>query len=179
MAAPAGFSYFPNFLTPQEQADLLEQLRGLRYEHDSFRGQQLKRSYAQFGYAYKSTGRRLEEAARMPEFLLALIRKGLPHCPEGTPFNQCIVTHYPARAGIGWHTDAPRFGEVIMAVSLGGEGQLQFRPNGQEEVSYELLAAPGSQYVMHGDARWKYQHQVVPVETERYSLTFRYVPENE
>ncbi len=102
----------------------------------------------------------------MPEFLAALIDKGLPHCPSGSRFNQCIVTYYPANAGIGWHTDAPRFGECIMAISLGGEGCLQFRPNGTEAVSYEVPAASGSLYVMHGPARWDFQHQVVPVESE-------------
>jgi len=174
-ASPEGFAYVPGFLTSAEQLALLQQLEELNYEHDVFRGQRLKRGYAQFGYAYVSTGRKLDPAAPMPEFLAALIEKGLPHCPPGTQFNQCIVTHYPEKTGIGWHTDAPRFGECIMAVSLGGEARLQFRPNGTEEVSFEALPAPGSLYVMRGPARWGYQHQVVPVLTVRYSLTFRQV----
>jgi DNA oxidative demethylase len=177
--APEGFSYIPGFLTPQEQRTLLRQLKDLDYAHDTFRGQRLKRSYAQFGYAYVSTGRRLDPAAPLPDFLAALIDKAKSHFPEGARFNQCIVTHYPEGAGIGWHTDAPRFGECVMAVSLGSEAVLQFRPNGSEEVVYEIGAAPGSLYVMHGPARWDHQHQVVQVETERYSLTFRHVAESE
>ncbi len=174
-ASPEGFSYVPAFLTGEEQRELLRRLQELHYEHDVFRGQRLKRGYAQFGYAYVSTGRKLDPAAPLPDFLAALIEKGLPHCPPGTRFNQCIVTHYPENAGIGWHTDAPRFAEVIMAVSLGGEGCLQFRPNGAEEVAFEVLAGLGSLYVMRGPARWAYQHQVVPVQSVRYSLTFRQV----
>src|SRR5205823_1435857 len=134
----------------EEQQTLLKQVQELHYEHDVFRGQRLKRGYAQFGHAYVSTGRTLDPAPPLPKFLAALIETGLPHCPQGTQFNQCIVTHYPANAGIGWHTDAPRFGECIMAVSLGGEGWLQFRPNGAEAVSFEVPAASGSLYVMHG-----------------------------
>jgi hypothetical protein len=80
-------------------------------------------------------------------------------------------------SGIGWHTDAPRFGECVVGVSLGGDARFQFRPNGSEEVSYEIKAAPGSLYLMRGPTRWEYQHQVVPVKTERFSLTFRHVAE--
>jgi alkylated DNA repair dioxygenase AlkB len=172
---PTGFSYVAPFLGPDEQLALLRQLRSLDYAHDRFRGQRLKRGYAQFGYAYVSTGRRLTPAAPLPDFLTALIDEGRPQCPPGGRFNQCIVTHYPGGAGIGWHTDAPRFGGCIMALSLGAEARLQFRPNGSGEVSCEVLAAPGSLYVMSGPARWAYQHQVVAVEAVRYSLTFRQV----
>jgi alkylated DNA repair dioxygenase AlkB len=175
--APEGFAYVPAFLTPQEQVTLLDQLQQLDYEHDVFRGQRLERGYAQFGYAYVSTGRKLEAALPLPDFLTALIARALPHCPQGASFSQCIVTHYPEGAGIGWHTDAPRFGECIMAVSLGGAARLQFRRNGGEAVDHEVLAEPGSLYLMHGPARRACQHQVVPVKTARYSLTFRHVGE--
>src|SRR5437867_2620438 len=174
-AAPEGFSYVPGFLSAEEQHTLLQRLEQLDYEHDYFRGQRLKRGYAQFGYAYVSTGRTLNPAGPLPQFLAALIEKALPHCPEGARFNQCIVTHYPEGAGIGWHTDAPRFGECVMGVSLGAAGRFQFRRNGSEEVCYEFRVASGSLYLMRGPARWDYQHQVVPVKAVRYSLTFRYV----
>jgi alkylated DNA repair dioxygenase AlkB len=65
-----------------------------------------------------------------------------------------------------------------MAVSLGAEARLQFRPNGSEEVSGEVRTAPGSLYVLRGPARWEYQHQVVAVKAVRYSLTFRHVAES-
>jgi alkylated DNA repair dioxygenase AlkB len=175
MTAPDGFTYVPHFLTAEEQQSLLTQLQALPFAHDRFRGQQLKRGYAQFGQAYVSEGRMLESAPPLPDFLIALATNGLPHCPEGTQFDQCIVTHYPEGSGIGWHTDAPRFGECILAVSLGAAARLQFRPNGTTISTHEVRPAPGSAYVMCGPARWHYQHQVVPVRAERYSLTFRRV----
>jgi alkylated DNA repair dioxygenase AlkB len=175
--APDGFVFVPEFLGADEQGALLWQLRDQDYEHDIFRGRRLKRSYAQFGYAYGSTGRRLTAAAPLPEFLTALIEKARPHHPAGHSFNQCIVTHYPPGAGIGWHTDAPRFGDCILAVSLGAEARLQFRVNGTQEVCCEVRASPGSLYVMQGPARREYQHRVAPVGSTRYSLTFRHVDE--
>src|SRR5947209_7479962 len=48
--------------------------------------------------------------------------------------------------------------------------------SGSEDVSFEVETPSGSMYLMRGPARWEYQHQVVPVRTERYSLTFRHVP---
>jgi len=174
-SAPEGLLYVPDFLSPDEHAALLRRLRGLDFEHDFFRGQRLKRAYAQFGYSYVSTGRKLESAAEMPDFLQAVIEKTKAFHDGCEPFNQCIVTHYPPKSGIGWHTDATKFGECIIGVSLGGQASFQFRPNGREEVSYEIMAAPGSMYLMRGPARWDFQHQVAPVKTERYSLTFRHV----
>lgn len=175
--APDGLSYVADFLNPEEHAALLRELQALEYEHDVFRGQRLKRGYAQFGYAYVSTGRKLERVADMPDFLRSVIEKAQAIHQGCEPFNQCIVTHYPPNSGIGWHTDAPRFGECVVGVSLGGEARFQFRPNGSEEVSYEIWADPGSMYLMRGPARWEFQHQVVPVKAERFSLTFRHVAE--
>jgi DNA oxidative demethylase len=174
---PDGLIYVSGFSPPEEQAFLLRCLENLEYKHDVFRGQQLKRRYAQFGYAYVSTGRKLGFAAPMPEFLGAIIEKGLLYCPVGVRFDQRIITHYPKGAGIGWHTDASRFGECVMAISLSADAWLQFWPNGSEKPTYELKVAPGSLYVMLGTARWQYQHQIVPVKTVRYSLTFRHVSE--
>jgi alkylated DNA repair dioxygenase AlkB len=177
IAAPEGFLYVADFLSAQEQETLLRHLHALDFHHDTFRGQRLRRGYAQFGYAYVSTGRKLEESAAMPEWLLPVLRRAQALCPDGGALIQCIVTHYPPGSGIGWHTDAPRFGECVVGVSLASAARLQFRPNGAEEAAYEVRAAPGSMYLMRGPARWDHQHQVVPVKSERYSLTFRHVAE--
>ncbi len=175
MVAPEGLVYIPDVLSRTEQEDLLQGVRALRYTHDVFRGQTLKRGYAQFGYAYVSTGRKLTAAPPMPAFLQTLREKTRPYYPKDILLAQCIVTQYPPGAGIGWHTDAPVFGEYIVGVSLAAAARLQFKPNRSQDVSYELTVSPGSIYVMHGTVRWQYQHQLVPVKIERYSLTFRSV----
>lgn len=175
MAEPEGFEYVASFLDEPEQQTLLDSISHLEFHHDSFRGQQLKRSYAQFGFAYASTGRRLHPVEPFPPFLESVITKALPLCPPGTTFDQCIITRYPSGAGIGWHVDAPSFGECIAGLSLGSGGRFQLRAVGTKDVAHELVVASGSMYVMSGPARWNYQHQVVPVRSERYSLTFRSV----
>jgi alkylated DNA repair protein (DNA oxidative demethylase) len=172
---PVGFLYNPDFLSLNEQVALLHELQSLTYTHDVFRGQKLKRRYAQFGYSYVSTGRKLKVALPIPTFLQTLIKKASPYYPNSIEFTQCIVTHYPPGAGIGWHTDAPLFGEYILCVSLASEARLQFSPNSSKEVAYEVKVSPGSLYVLQGLARWHYEHRIIPVKAERYSITFRYV----
>src|SRR5207253_771679 len=114
---PAGFRYFADFLGAEEAAELAERVRSLDFTHDRFRGRPLKRAYAQFGFAYVTTGRRLQAAPPFPDWLARLVARCLACCPRETAFEQCIVTRYSAGAGIGWHTDADCFGDCIAAVS--------------------------------------------------------------
>ena len=53
MGQPEGFEYDPNFLSLSEQIAVLKEVRLLHYEHELFRGQFMKRAWAQFGYSYK------------------------------------------------------------------------------------------------------------------------------
>jgi alkylated DNA repair protein (DNA oxidative demethylase) len=173
--APDGLDYVADFLSGTEQDALLHELYCLIYTHDKFRDRIMKRGYAQFGQYYVAAGRKLVDAPPIPPFLQAVIEKAAPYYPQGIEFAQCIATWYPCNAGIGWHTDAPRFGDYILAISLASPARLQFRPNKSKAVSFEITATPGSLYVMHGIARWQYQHRIIPVKVERYSLTFRSV----
>lgn len=111
----------------------------------------------------------------MPQFILNVAQKALPHGPSDMEFNQCIVTRYPAGAGIGWHVDAPKFGEHVVGFSLGGAARFQFRPKGSKVVSFEAELTPGSMYRLSGSCRWYFEHRVKEVSMERYSVMFRHV----
>jgi alkylated DNA repair dioxygenase AlkB len=80
-----------------------------------------------FGWRYVTTGRGLEPAEAVPASLLAIrdrcaLSAGLP----AAPFGQVIVTRYEAGAGIGWHSDAPVFGPVVMTLSLLSDCPMDF-----------------------------------------------------
>src|ERR1022692_652377 len=175
MMLPVGFSYHDLFLSRDEQISLVKIIQTLPFKHDRFRGQTLKRRSAQFGYAYLSTGRKVVPSIEFPPFLTAIAEKALPHCPPVAPFQQCIITHYSNGAGIGWHTDADRFGECIIGVSLGATARMEFRPRTARGLVAELLVTAGSLYVMTGPARWEYEHRIIGVKDDRYSLTLRQV----
>jgi DNA oxidative demethylase len=171
--APEGLIYRQDFLSDREQVDVLHEVRALTFEHDIFRTKTMKRAGAHFGYKYVAVGQQLEPAPPFPSYLQAVIRKAAPYHPDGIGFVQCIVTFYCEGAGIGWHRDAKRFGDCVVGVSLASEARLRFRPKGATHPSFEVTASPGSIYVMQGVARWQYEHQIMPVRTPRYSLTFR------
>jgi DNA oxidative demethylase len=84
-----------------------------------------------------------------------------------------LVTQYPPGAGIGWHPDAPQFGDVS-GVSLLTACRMRFRrgrPRARETA--ELTLEPRSAYVLSGPARTQWQHHIPPVAQERWSMTFR------
>ncbi len=47
------------------------------------------------------------------------------------------------------------------------------RKVGDERRVYEVELAPGSAYVLGGQARSLWQHSIAAVDEERYSVTFR------
>jgi DNA oxidative demethylase len=173
--APDGVTYLPGFLSAPEQSVLVPQIKDLAFTHDWHRGRELKRSNAQFGYAYVATGQQIVPAAPFPAFLTELIAKASSFCPGCGIFDQCMVTHYPAGAGIDWHVDSNGLGDCIVVISLIGDARLQFRPGGAKHPTHELRIAPGSLYLLRGPAREDYQHRVVAVKKDRYSVIFRSV----
>ena len=53
---------------------------------------------------------------------------------------------------------------------------MRFRPYARQHDRAAVIAvelAPRSLYVMRGDVRWRWQHQIPPVKALRYSVTFR------
>lgn len=90
---------------------------------------------------------------------------------------EMLVTEYRPGAGIGWHRDAPVFGEVV-GISLGGACRFRFRRDTEaDRQTFELALEPRSAYVLAGAARWQWQHSIPPVRELRYSVTFRAVGE--
>jgi alkylated DNA repair dioxygenase AlkB len=157
----------------------VQELNRLSYYRDIFRGRRLRRAYAQFGFRYGPTGRRLEPAEPFPSFLGRLAERARPFSLPDEPVNQCIVARYEAGAGIGWHTDADSFGNCVVGVSIGGSAKFQFRPNGREQVEIEMILRAGSLYSMRGPARWDYQRRISSVKATRFALTMRHVQERE
>ncbi len=174
--APAGLRLVAA-LSPDEQAEARAHVEALAFTHDRFRGRQMRRGYAQFGYAYVSTGRRLEPVTSIPGWLSRLstrarARAGLRERPR---FDQAIITRYPKGAGIGWHTDAPVFGELVLILSLGHAARMQLRRDKHDAAPVSLELSTGSALTLAGPARARWQHRIAPVKALRYSITLRHV----
>ena len=173
-ATPPGFTYHPDFLTVQEERDVLAGVAALDFYDVKMRGQVARRRTTHFGWTYGYETWRIEPGPPIPDFLLALRgRVGGIGGVAGEELVEVLVTHYPPGAGIGWHRDAPMFG-VVVGVSLASACRFRFqRGKADERRTAVAELDPRSAYVLDGQARWQWQHSIPPAKTERYSVTYR------
>jgi alkylated DNA repair dioxygenase AlkB len=72
---------------------------------------------------------------------------------------------------IGWHRDRSVFGDVV-GISFLSSCTLRLRFERQN-----LIVEPRSVYLLRGPSRTEWEHSISPVNTLRYSVTFRNVVE--
>ena len=111
---PPGFRYEPDVIAPDEEQALVERIRGLAWEEVKMRGQVARRRTVHFGWLYGYESWRIEPGPPLPEFLLSLReRAGALASVAPDALVEVLVTEYAPGAGIGWHRDAPMFGDVV------------------------------------------------------------------
>jgi alkylated DNA repair dioxygenase AlkB len=176
---PQGFQYRNDVLSPDQERALIASLERLPFREFEFRGFLGKRRTVSFGWRYDFNVRELQEAAEIPTFLLALRQKAAEFAGLAEDrLQHTLVTEYAPGAAIGWHRDRPEFEDVI-GISLGSPCLFRFRRKQDtrwERVSIELQ--PRSAYLLRGAVRWDWQHSIPPVDTLRYSITFRSLRES-
>jgi alkylated DNA repair dioxygenase AlkB len=171
---PEGLDYRREVLSGAEEKALAERIAALELRPFEFHGFLGNRRTASFGWHYAFGGGGLTRTAELPGWLLALRNRsaalaGLP----ADALEHALLIEYAPGAGIGWHRDRPVFGDVV-GVSLLAPARLRFRRragDGWERAS--LIAEPRSAYVLKGPARTEWEHSIPPMETLRYSVTFR------
>ncbi len=172
---PQGFVYEPDVISPDEESQLLREITALPFKEFQFHGFEGKRRVVSFGWRYDFSEHQAVPADPIPPFLLECFRR--VQAASGFTLldsEQVLVTEYAPGAPIGWHKDRPVFGDVI-GLSLASACTFRLRKsdgNGRwERVS--LRVEPRSAYLLSGPARWTWEHSIPPVETLRYSITFR------
>lgn len=147
------------------------------------------REVIQFGYKYDyKSGKVTEKTTEFPPEIkkLALQIKKLKIQDKDISeciLNQCIINKYEPGQGIGAHTDHPDYGEEIFCFTIGSGACMTFSQQGE---IYNLYTTHRSLYVMTGDSRWKWTHEmkkrkndiingVKVTRGERISITFRSV----
>ena len=75
-------------------------------------------------------------------------------------FNQCIINRYLLGQGIGAHTDREDFGGCIACYTFFGGREMEFTRKGFQP--FRLYTKPGSLYVMAGESRYRWKHQMRP-----------------
>jgi len=174
-----GLRYRSALIAEADENELISHVRKLPFLEFDFHGFKGKRRVVSFGYHYDFSGQQLRKTEDIPNFLLPLracASEFANLAPES--LSHALVTEYAPGAGIGWHRDRPVFGEVI-GISLLSPCVLRFRRKvGEKWERVKVPAAPRSAYHLSGTARLVWQHSIAPMETLRYSITFRSMRED-
>jgi alkylated DNA repair dioxygenase AlkB len=172
---PEGLEYRDDFVSADEERDLLSVLSSMEFRAVVMRGQAARRTVRHFGLDYDYETGELVPADPLPAAMLWLRDRSAALMErEPDDLAQILVSRYPPGAGIGWHRDAPMFGSRIVGVSLLAPCRMRFqRTVGGERSVAELELAPRSAYLLSGKARWSWQHSIPATKALRYSVTFR------
>ena len=174
---PDGFRYATDVIDAATEQTVLEQVRALPFRDFEFQGYKAKRRVISFGWQYDFGARRLRKAEDIPPFLVELrntaaIFAGL----EPQSLQHVLVTEYAPGAGIGWHRDKSEFGDVV-GVSLLAACVFRFRRplDVKRWERARRVLEPRSAYLLRGQSRVDWEHSIPPVQSLRYSITFRNV----
>ena len=182
-----GLSLFLDVIDAEDESTIIQELD----QHEWSKS--LKRRTQHYGYYYDytngSTNRKAPEFPQSVKWIAKFIEENqIMDAPELNHLakapEQCIVNEYYRNQGIGKHIDSPKFGPVIVSLSLGADTNFIFRGEGKSVV---VEVPRRSLMVLRGEARSKYTHEI-PCKTtmewkgqmveksgdyRRVSLTFR------
>lgn len=172
--APDGFTYRREFVSQEEERELVASIAVLPLEAFRFQGFVAKRRVISYGWRYDFDRARFEETDPIPDFLLPLRCRAAQFAGlEPDDIAHVLLTEYTPGTPIGWHRDRPVFEDVI-GISLLSACTFRFRrKSGSKWERYSLLVEPRSIYLMRGPSRWDWEHSIPEVESTRYSITFR------
>jgi alkylated DNA repair dioxygenase AlkB len=171
---PPGLGVQDRFISAEEEAALLADIERLPFRPFEFHGWTGNRETVSFGWRYDFNQARIDPAPPIPGFLLPLRDRAARLATlEAPALEQALVVRYAVGAGIGWHRDRPVFDRVV-GISLLAPCVLRFRRReGARFRRFALDAAPRSAYLLSGEIRDEWEHSISPMETLRYSITFR------
>lgn len=174
---PHGFSYYDDFISVDEEAELLEVIAHLSLRPLIFQGFEAKRKVESYGYDYNFDNRTVSKGKPIPlgfSRVIGKIASLLNMQVDGIA--EVLVTEYPTGSVINWHRDAPPF-DIIVGLSLLADCKFQFRPYDKTLQSRSsIITLPVRQrslYIMQGEARQAWEHKIRPVLQSRFSITFR------
>lgn len=170
----AGLAYRDHVISSAEEELLIERLLETDLEPFRFHGWLGNRKTRTFGWRYDFEDSSFAPAEPMPGWLLPLRETAAALAGlQPDDFVHVLLARYDPGAGVGWHRDRDVFDKVV-GISLAAPATLRFRrrrPGGFSRANLEV--APRSAYLLSGDARWEWEHRIVPGDLLRFSITFR------
>lgn len=171
---PDGFRYTPELIDRAAETELVERVRDLPFKEFEFHGYRGKRRTVSFGWHYDFAGEALHRVDDMPPFLRQLRAQAATFAGmDAAALQHVLVTEYAAGAGIGWHRDKAVFGQIV-GISL--LAPCRFRLRRRVGATWErasITAERRSAYLLSGPSRTEWEHGIPPVDSLRYSVTYR------
>lgn len=156
--SPRGFNYLPDFISKDEERNLMLEIGDLTLHPYELFGVEAKRNIISFVHPF-------------PDWLMELDQRVEEILQE--KIVEILVTQYPPGAGIGWHMDYPEY-KSVFGISLGHSCLWQMRKREEFDIlKYKRVLYPRSVYILKDEARWKWEHKIKNAEEERFSITFR------
>jgi alkylated DNA repair dioxygenase AlkB len=159
---PEGMLLSPDFISAEEESDLVQVCRSLPFREFRMHGVAAKRRIADI--PVRALPAAIQNLRERTAALAGIEPRALEHV---------LATEYLPGAGIGWHRDQPQFG-IVAGISLLSECRMRFKKGtGADRRVLGLALQPPSIYVLSGSARTEWQHSIAAVKALRYSVTFR------
>jgi len=176
-ALPEGFEYRADFITAEEEADLLAEIGQLPLREAQYKEFTAKRRIVTYGGTYDFSSNELLPAGPIPIFLHGLReRLAAWAAVPAQEFMHAVIAEYQTGTQLGWHRDVPEF-ELVCGVSLAGAARMRLRRyphrKGSRAQTLAITLEPRSAYILRGEVRWRWQHSIPPTKNLRYSITFR------
>lgn len=171
---PEGMRYAAGLISTDEEQALVVEMAHLPFRAFEFHGFLGRRRTVSFGWSYDFNGGGLQQSGGIPDFLLPVRARAAAFADlDPAALEHALVIEYSPGAGIGWHRDRPAFA-VVIGLSL--LSPCTFRLRRKQGSGWErrsLAAQPRSAYLLRGPSRAEWEHSIPPLETLRYSITFR------
>ena len=169
-----GLAYRPDFIAPVEHDALVARLEAMDLAPFRFHGWTGNRRTQSFGWRYDFEDASFTPTEPLPDWLEPLRDRAAALADvEPGDIHHALVARYDANAGIGWHKDRDVF-ERVVGISFANADTLRFRQRtGDGFRRFSLEVAPRSAYLLSGEARWAWEHRIVPADRLRFSITFR------
>lgn len=180
---PEGLNLVPNFISDEEETELLASIDKAPWQTD------LQRRVQHYGWRYDYSARRVDPSAyigSLPKWMSPIVDRidRLGHFPRRP--QQAIVNEYVPGQGIAPHVDCiPCFGPVIASLSMSGDCEMQF-DKGKSGPKVALHLPRKSFLILTGPARYDWRHAIQARKSDpaplnkgriqrerRISLTFR------
>ena len=164
-----GLTYRPDFINEEHEQRLIDWIDRQKWSSD------LSRRVQHYGWRYDYKARKMDSSMQLGPLpkVLAVLAQRLIHQQLVLEMpDQVIVNEYKAGQGISPHIDATNsFADGVAMISLLESWEMAFHAPGSKggkRSKVPRLLERRSVAILHGDARWKWKHEIVKRKSDPY-----------